>query len=276
MLDKETLTALQETGSIKAANTAVLNSDGSCLDISALPSDYKVHDLEQYLTFRRRARGTMSTSSLSSFSKYCTNHADNGATVFVDKDAMSACAILNLGTPESPGHADNKAVIKAERTAAYRALGAIANGAGRAQKEVAEFLEDWPEYIKCFNESGAIKNSQAIAAVRKITIDSMRKLESEEKSLGASKSAFESVQASSNEPLPTTIYFECIPYDNFEQRLFVMRLGVLTGEATPKVNLRIVKAEQAAEEMAAELASKVSDELGGAIPVVLGTYSRAG
>ena len=101
-------------------------------------------------------------------------------------------------------------------------------------------------------------------------------VQSEEKSLGASKSAFESVQASSNEPLPTTIYFDCIPYADFEQRLFVMRLGVLTGESAPKVNLRIVKAEQAAEEMAVELASKVNAELDGAIPVVLGTYSRAG
>lgn len=274
MFDKETLLALQESQSIESAATALSDSSNT-RELVALPSDYKLNDLEQYLPNRRRPRGTMATANLLSFGIYCSNNAGNCATVFVDKDTMSACAVLNLGSPDAPGHADNKAVIKAERTAAYKALVAIANGIGRSQKEVAEFLEDWSEYVKCFNDAGEVKNSQAVAAVRKITIDSMRKLESEEQNLGASKSAFESVQASSKEPLPTTIYFECVPYADFEQRLFVMRLGVLTGESVPKVNLRIVKAEQAAEEMAEELAAKISGQFAGAMTVVVGTYSRA-
>lgn len=277
MFDKETLTALQESGSIKAANIAVLDSDGVCLDISVLPSDYKLHDLEQYLTNRRRARGTMTTDSLPSFAAYAQDHAALGTTVFVDQSTMSAVAVLNLGTPQEPGHADNKAVIRCEKTAAYKALTTIANGIGRSQKDVAEFMEDWSECIQCYNDAGEVKTSQAVAAVRKITIDSMRKLESEEQSLSASKSAFESVQASSKEPLPTIIHFSCVPYAEFEPRIFRLRLGVLTGEAVPKVNLRIAAAEQAAEEMAEELAGHIRDSFSedDGLSVLLGNYIRA-
>ena len=274
MFDKETLTALQEAQAIRDAGIALQNSQNT-KEVAALPSDYKLHDLEPYLSNRRRARGTMTTSNLVSFGSYVKANQEQGAVVFVDKETMSAVAVLNLGTPDGPGQADNKAVIKSEKTAAYKALLMYASGQGHAQKEVAEFIEDWAGHIDCFAENGIeIKTSQGVAAVRKITIESMRKLESEEKSLGATKSAFESVQASSTESLPTVIRFVCAPYDEFDQRVFMLRLGVLTGEATPKVNLRIIKLEEHQEEMAAELAGMVRNEFDNEIPVILGSYSR--
>jgi uncharacterized protein YfdQ (DUF2303 family) len=276
MFDKETLTALQENKAIEAAQKALAFAHQDSNDLTALPSDYKLHDLEQYLPNRRRARGTMTTSVLISFAEYSKAHAEVGASVFINPDSLKAVTVLNLGTPVAPGHADNRVAMELEKTAAYKALTGIANGAGRSQKDVAEFLQDWQEHVKCFDDAGEIKTSKAIAAVRKITIESMRKMESEEQSLSASKSAFESIQASSKEPLPTVIYFQCEPYADLDSRLFVLRLGVLTGESTPKVNLRIVKAEQHQEEMAKELASKIGMQLtDDGIPVLIGSYSKA-
>lgn len=276
MFDKDTLTALQESESISAAFKAI-NVSEEAKDIVALPSDYKLHDLEHLLPNRRRVRGAMETVNLASFAEYATDHCEDGATVFVDSKSMTATAVLNLGTPDTPGHADNKAIFKPEKTAAYRALLSHANGTGYTQKVIAEFVEDWAANCACFGADGsAIKTPQAVASVRKITIDSMRKVESEEQSLGASKSAFESVQASSKEPLPTLIIFTCMPYGNFELREFALRLGVLTGDATPKVNLRISKAEEHEEQMAEELASKIAAHLDPAGDVVMriGTYQR--
>ncbi len=276
MFDKSAIETLQLGAAITEANTALVNaievSDGSAV---ALPSDFKVLDLEPYLSNRRRARGTMGTTSIQSFASYTKNNIEHGSTVFVDPDTMSATAVLNLGTPDTPGHADNKAVLKAEKTAAYRALISIATGQGKAQKDVAEFLEDWAENIKCRNDAGDIKTSQAVAAVRKVTIESMRKLESEEQSLSASRSAFESVQASSKEPLPTHVTFACEPYNGLEVRFFELRLGVLTGEATPKINLRIIKAEEHQEQMADELGSKILDAIDNTMPVLIGGYIKA-
>ncbi len=273
MFDKEAIKALQEGAAISQAASSLKNA---AHHIVALPSDYKLHDLEQHMVVRRHARGVMSTSDVSAFVAYTNKHCEDGATVFVSSD-LKAVAILNLGGPETPGHADNKAVFQPEMTAAYKALLTMADGRGRSQKEVAEFIEDWTININCFDDDAmgpAIPNKQAIAAVRKITIESSREIASEEKQLGASKSTFESVQASSKNQLPTLLYFACDPYADIKERLFLLRLGVLTGEATPRISLRIIKAEQHQQDMAKELTEIVTNLLGDTT-VLIGHYAKS-
>lgn len=238
----------------------------------ALPSDFKQHDLETFMPTRRRARGVMSTSAGPDFAQYVAAHAEEGACVFVDANEMQAIAVLNMGTPEAPGHTDNRAKLVLKRTAAYGALSAIV-GHGVSQLKAAEFLEDWTEHIKCFNDEGHVAPHKAIAAIRKLSIETMRKLESSEQSLSASKSAFESIQATSADPIPTTIYFKCEPYHGLTEREFVLRLGVLTGGDKPTISLRVVKQELHDEEMATEFAERVRGVLGTDIPVMLGEYA---
>lgn len=274
MFTKEAITALQEGEAIKAAIIALTNTS-STKELAALPSDYQVRDLEPYLPLRRRARGTMTTSALDAFTGYTQMHAEQGCAVFINPDDMSATAVLNLGTPTEPGHTDNRACLKLKQTAAYRALLAHANGTGLKQATVAEFLEDWAENINCFNEAGAIVPAQAIAAIRKLSIESMRRLESSEQNLGASRSAFESVQATSVDPIPTKINFNCEAYTELSGRSFVLRLGVLTGADKPSITLRIVQAEKHAEDMANELADLISNEFSAdEVNVLLGSYSK--
>ena len=276
MFDKEAIIALQERASIDAAAIAMSNVHDSN-SLVALPSDYKVHDLEATQATRRRARGTMATTALSAFADYTTAHGENGTTVFVDPENMRAVSVLNLGSAATPGHADNTAKLTLQRTAAYTALLQHASGAGHKQATIAEFLEDWVANVNCFTDAGEVATPRAIAAIRKITVEAMRKQESSEQQLGASRSAFESVQATSTEPLPTTIFFKCQPYADLTERVFVLRLGVLTGNDKPAINLRIVKQETHQEEMALELASLIERRFDdGNVPVLLGTYSKAG
>lgn len=275
MFDKDAIQLLAQAESISAAATAVDGAVGSKFSAGtvALPSDFTVHDLEKTLQMRRRARGVMTTSSVAPFAEYVGVHKEPGAAVFVDQDAMTAVAVLNLGTPNEPGHADNIAKMVAKRMAAYTALLQHANGQGLAQAKAAEFMEDWPGHFKFFNDSGEITAGQAIAAVRKLTIESMRKLEATEQQLSATRSAFESVSATSTEPLPTTIYFNCVPYHGLAERHFVLRLGVQTGGKDPAIVLRIVNKEQHDEEMAAELSELVASSLTESdVPVMVGKY----
>lgn len=276
MFDKDTLTALQEHKAIEAAQKALAFAHKDSNDLAALPGDFKLLNLEQYLPTRRRARGTMSTSVLESFTGYTSEHAEIGASVFVDAETMSAIAVLNLGIPGTPGHADNKVKLSLKRTAAFSALLFVANGGGQKQATVAEFLEDWPDQIKCMNDAGDISAPKAIAAIRKLTIETMRKLESEEQSLSQSRSAFESVQATSKEPIPTTILFKCQPYSDLMERTFAIRLAVQTSGDKPTITLRIVKAEQHNEQMAQELAALITQGFEGeGTPVFIGAYSKA-
>lgn len=274
----EAITKSQEVSAVATAIHEAIEVGAAAV---GLHEDITVRDLEHFRSTRRRPRGTMTTRFIEPFAVYVRHHAADGATVFVNPDHMTATAVLDLGTLGNPGHADNLAKLQPKMTAAYNALTLITSGP-RSQQDVAEFLEDWADHVQCFNGDGEIKPHLAIAAVRKITIDAMRKVETEEQSLGATRSAFESVQASSKDPLPTTIQFVCLPYADLQPRTFVLRLGVLTGETKPKLVLRIQKAEEHNEEMANELVECIEGQVQAHMwsthqepQVLVGQYSKA-
>ena len=270
MIDKDAIQEIAKAQAITAANAAIDREQHGQV---ALPNDFTLIDMEKYMKHRRRLRGNMATSVVGDFASYTEKNAEEGATIFIDPEKMTACSVLNMGTPEKPGHSDNTATLTPTRTAAYAAMRAFGTGDPLSQKQVAEFLEDWADNIKCHDADGLIAANKAISAIRKITIESLKKIEAEEKTLSASRSAFESVEAKSTEKIPVYVEFTCKPYSDFEERTFSMRLGVLTGGQTPMVNLRIVKINEHEEQMANELSNLISDSLSvGSIPALIGKY----
>jgi uncharacterized protein YfdQ (DUF2303 family) len=276
MLTQEAIALLSQAQSISAANEDVRGALESGAAVAFLPKEYMEHDLERFQSTRRRARGAMSTQSLQDFAAYVAAHAEEGASVFVDQAAMRATAVLNLGKPAAPGHADNTAVFAPKKTAAYAALLSVIrtdNGRSLTQTQLAEWMEDWSERIDCERDGDAIATPKAIAAVRAITVESARKVESVEQTLSAERTAFESIKADSkNQPLPGLIHFTCEPYLGFEGRTFALRVAVHPSEKSVTLSLRMAQAEKHEEEIAAELAAKVGTELTGTAPVMLGTY----
>ena len=268
MITKEAFDALIEGTAIQHANASLESSAGAYNDargIIAMPSDFKIHDIETHLPTRRRQRGYMQTSHSESFADYVAENAELGATIFVNKDSMSAEAVLNLGTPNWPGHCDNKATLLLEKTAAYKALLAI-TGTQKKQKDVAEWLEDWHAHITCAGQptdgtihSAVISPISAANAVRSLTIESWKKLESTTEQLSSSLSSFASETASSKTALPTTVYFTCQPYSGLNERIFTARISVTSTNNKPMITLRIVQYELHTEQMAEELAGMVTE-----------------
>lgn len=275
MIDKDAIKALTEAESISAASTAVeiglVQNNGAL----ALPEDFKLHDLEPYLPSRRRMRGSMTTTTANDFGAYVKKNAEAGAMVFVDKNNMHAVAVLNLGTTDAPGHCDNKATFKAERTAAYHALLSFVGANARKQVEVAEFFEDWADLLAFRNDSGEVPLAKAIGAVRNLTIEASKKLNATEGNLSATRSTFESVQATSEDPIPTYVTFTTEPYFGLQSRAFVLRVSILTTGEKPLLSLRIIKQEQHDEEMAQELAELVRGVVDEGFPVAIGTFSAS-
>lgn len=268
MITKEVLDGLANKS---AAITAALEAiDGSNNAVIALPDDFNLHDLERYSYTRRRARGLMTTSSIADFAAYVGAHQEAGASVFIHADSMQAVAVLNLGTKDSPGHADNRAALAMRKTAAFIALLKIA-AQHQQQVSVAEFLEDWREHIQCSNANGDVPTPRAVAAVRKITIEEMGRRQSEVQQLSVSRSAMETVKAVESDDLPTTITFTCVPYVGLPGRAFSVRLGIITG-AKPSLSLRVVNIERHEEEMADELVGLVEAAVDPAIPCLAGAY----
>lgn len=271
MFTQEALQELAQADAIRAAESSITRQVET---IVGLPESFKLHDLEQYMHLRRRLRGTMSTISIGDFAAYTRDNKQTGAAVFVGAAQMQAVAVLNLGTPEEPGHADNRAVLTVPKTAAFAALLGIANGGAKTQAAVAEFLEDWAEQVECENEAGeSVATKHAVAAVRKISIEGTKRTEAAEQQLSQSRSTFEQVKATSTETLPVLIRMTTEPYKGLPARTFSVRLGIITGDK-PALVLRIVKLETHVEEMAEELAGLVRASLDGDdVPVLLGEYS---
>lgn len=275
MFTKDAIDQISQAAQIRAANEAVAEAFDRHDTQVALPQGFALHDLERFARTRRHQRGSMRTISLQAFQHYISLHAEEGTAVFVDAKAMTATAVLNLGNPQEPGHADHVAQYVAQPTAAFTALQAVAGGRALTQQALAEWMEDWADIITCGRgDTDAIPTKQAIAAVRKITIEEQRKLETERSDLGASQSTFERIQASSaDNPLPSWLDGNTVAYADLAPRTFRLRLAVLTDGKAPQLTLRVQKAEQHTQDLAQELTSLVSTTLDDMVPAMVGTFT---
>jgi len=284
-MDKSAIEAIRAADTIQAARVAISEAvevgNGAMV---ALPGDFQMHDLERTLPTRRRMRGKMVTPSLVDFCSFVRDFAEPGAGVFIDRAKLQATAVLNLGTYDRPGHGDNLARLDAEPTAAYQALQRATSGA-LTQSAAAEFLEDWADCVRCVGADAApIATNRAIAAVRKLSIEHLRKLESEQQQLRATTSTFEDVQVKSSEAAPSLVVFRCEPTAFLPAREFSLRLGVQTGGKEPTIVLRMIKRELHEQEMAEELQRLLikqlaerddADERGVGVKVAIGSYTPA-
>lgn len=282
MIDKDTLVELQKADAIAKAGSAIKYA----MDMEspvALPTDMELHDLEDYAPNRYRLAGSLNTTRLTDFVSYCRENAEDGAKVLVNAEHMQATALLNFGDKTCPGHADNRATLKYRQTPAYAALLKM-NSSTPAQRELAEWLEDWRDHLQCWAEHEEIDLPLAVAAVRNVTIEALNKAETTVEQLGASRSEFESIKATSKQTLPTIITFTCKPYTELPERTFRLRLHIHTAERAPRITLRIINLPQHEDDMATEVVDQITaafaqhDQVQGAqlaaLPVLVGSYTK--
>ena len=243
--------------------------------LAALPADIKLHSLEKYIPHRMRFRGTMATTSIKDFSAYVHQHDNQAApaAAFVDADSMLCRVIFNLGTPEQPGHGDDVAQLTLKASAIYKAVQGIA-GTGLSQRELAEWLEDWAQYLKIMDGDNSLSLAQAVAAVRNITIKASSERAHSEHNFGAARSAMDEIEAKSQERLPTYVLVNLVPYEGLGTHLIRLRLSVITGDK-PQLKLRWVREEAQREEIAQDFKDVLEREIGGTARLVIGAFELA-
>lgn len=264
MFDQAALKTLMEQAAIKQANDAIATVTDPT--VIALPSDYKIHDLERYLAFPRRITGVMTTSVVNDFSLYIDTYAEcDRAACFVDPDAMQAWCALNFGTIDRPGHADHVAIFKPRITAAFAAFGQAVGSLPMTQQRLAEFIEDWSDHIAPYDAEGVpLDIKQAVSAIRKITIESMSKAESNQQNLSAERSTFDAVRLANKDPFPAWLHFTCAPYVGLAARTIACRVSLRTPspqEKEPTIKLAPVAMERHVEEMGAEVVKLVTGSI---------------
>ncbi|MFW5386181.1 YfdQ family protein [Yersinia sp. 2542 StPb PI] len=229
-------------------------------DTIALPAGVSVKSLEQFQVERYRFRGAMETSNIDEFVKYSSGYAGDGVRCFIDADEMRAQTIFNIGTLLNPGHADNTASLSLKKTAPFRELLNI-DGRKQTQKELAEWLEDYREFLLAFDADGVVLDiKKAVGAVRRITIEQTSSADHEDQDFSAKRSVMESVEAKSKDVMPAAFEFKCVPYEGLGERRFKLRYSILTGGNVPVLVLRIVQLEAEEEKIAVEFLELLTDK----------------
>jgi len=252
---------MDNTGVREIADMAKVEQPETFTPVLACRESIVIRNLEQYHEQRSRFRGTMTTPCIRDFCDYTTDQEE--AAVFVDVNRMSAEAFFNLGTVEQPGHGDNTAILTLKDTAPYRAILAI-SGDLLSQRDAADWVTDWREYIIAVNDEGneVPDIKLAISAIRNITIKDKSEAEHTEGHHRAARSGFESIEASSDHGIPAGLKFSCIPYDGLTKREFYLRLAVLARRNdAPVIKLTLTMQGENQEKMAAEFKDMLTDAL---------------
>ncbi|HBP8874108.1 TPA: DUF2303 family protein [Escherichia coli] len=245
--------AIQQVKDLVLSGYHLNDIHGLACPTAILPENTSVKSLERFSLERFRFRGQMDTTSIDDFVRYSVGYAsgEEKARCFIDAENMAARSIFNIGTLDNPGHADNVSTIKLKKTAPFRAVLEI-NGHRLNQKQIAEWLEDWSDFLAAFDANGETMTiAQAAQAVRRVTIQQSSQADHEEGDFSGKKSLMQSVEASSKEVMPVAFEFKCVPYEGLGERRFSLRNSLLkSGE--PCFVLRIVQLEAQEEAIANE------------------------
>lgn len=232
----------------------------------ALPENYRLKSLEEFQCRRNAFRGHFQSNSISSFTLYTkakSEVTEHDVECFVNTNTMTATAFFDIGSIEQPGHCQHSATLRLIETSPYKAIQRV-NGKPLTQREASDFLEDWIPNLQAFDGNGEPVNmKKAIDAVRRITIDAIRKIETEVGDLSESASLMERIDASSKDTIPAVFVFSCEPYVDFTLRKFELRLGIRTSGDRPSIVLRIMQLEAEQELIAEELSFKLEEQFSG-------------
>lgn len=256
--------AIQQVKDLVLAGYHLADVQGLSCPTVTLPEGTSIESLERFSIERYRFRGAMDTTSIDDFVRYAIGYANTelNARCFIDAENMRARSIFNIGTLDKPGHADNVSTIQLKKTAPFRALLAI-NGDRLNQKQIAEWLEDWSDFLTAFDASGnTMTIAQAAQAVRRVNIKQVSESAHEDEDFSGKKSLMESVEASSKEVMPVAFEFKCVPYEGLTERRFSLRNSLLkSGE--PMFVLRVVQLEAQEEAIANEFRDLLIEKFDG-------------
>lgn len=252
-MNKSAIQQIQESGNAKEFLGQLLKAS---FPIAALPESFNVHDLEKYMPTRNQFRGVMETSNIDEFVRYHEEYQIEGNQCFINADRMAAVTIFDVGTMALPGHCKHQAKLTLRKTTSYRVLLEI-NGDRLPQKKLAEWIEDYSDFIQVFATDGElISNPVASAAVRNMKFEAKAGRESNVDDFSHHQSEYESIAVRTKDefPMPAVFKFTCEPYVGLDDRTFELRMSTIGNET---LVLRIKKLEQHDEEMSEEFKEKL-------------------
>lgn len=228
-------------------NTATDNTPAA-----AIPKDVSIDSLERLLPHPRRFRGIFESNSRNAFLRYCGENSSEASGVFIDPAQMGAFAIFDLGTGDAPHWGTHRAKLAFEKKAAFDAVQKIQRSV-HTQRDLVDWLENWGDHIAPIGQTGEdISMAAAIAAVRRVNLNTTKDIGSQVGDFNTKRSALEEVELSSKLELPAGFNFRCVPYPDFDERVLPCRLRANISGEKLTFSVRILALEEIEEAIAEE------------------------
>ncbi|KAA2198234.1 DUF2303 family protein, partial [Escherichia coli] len=104
------------------------------------------------------------------------------------------------------------------------------NGERNSQKSLAEWIEDWADYLVGFDANGdAIQATKAPFRQQKRLRRSVKSRLKQTNDFSGKRSLMESVEAKTKDIMPVAFEFKCVPFEGLKERPFKLRLSIITG-----------------------------------------------
>lgn len=239
------------------------------IEVGAIPAavvakDSKIESLEFLLETPSHHNASFTTSVLDEFVSYCKPNCniDMDSTIYINQKAMFARAIFDHGTFDYPQWGHHKAALVLDKTPEYDAL-LENNNKDMSQQEFVDFLTDWEKFVKLSDEDyEGLAFRESINRIRKLTVTSLSKAESEVGNFSANKSALESVEVSagSTKP-PAALLWSGIPYEGFKPRAFAAEIRAVVKGDSIKLRYRIIQLESGINDIANEFRDLIRQAL---------------
>ncbi|AUR90888.1 protein of unknown function DUF2303 [Vibrio phage 1.151.O._10N.222.46.B1] len=258
--------AIQEIIKLNNTDKVIEHLKGAATksNLIVIPDNFVLKNLEGYMTNRDQYRASMSTQNIAEFVRYNKAYGvKDQSQCFVDAEDMEATSVFDLGTTENPLHCKHNASLKLKSTAAYNELLRF-NGRKVNQRDAAEWVEDYEEFITAFDEDNEeITISNVSAALRSLTVRKEQSRTNNADNFQENQSKYESVAIQTKDGLkmPATIKFICVPFNGLDARSFELRHSQIDSGEKPVLVFRIKRLEVHQEHMADEFKEKLDKQL---------------
>jgi uncharacterized protein YfdQ (DUF2303 family) len=260
-----------------------LGQERNRIEVGAIPAaiisqNSKVESLEHLLENPIHHKVKFITSVFDDFVGYCKENCnvDQHSTIYIDQKAMCARAIFDHGYAADPQWGHHNANLILDKTPEFAALLAN-NNQLLSQQDFVDFLIDWEKFVKLTAEENAeLPFQDAINRIRKLTVTSLSKAESEVGNFSANKSALESVEVSagSTKP-PAALLWSGVPYEGFSSRPFTAEIRAVVKGDSISLRYRIIQLESSINDIANEFRDHIKQALAeDSINIYLGTIQH--
>ena len=256
--------AIQQLQKMALAAVSVEQLEVADQPLALVPENYKIKSLEEFELAPSQHRERFRTKYLSEFFAYTCKHAGDGLTVFIDEEAMSAKAIIDRSSSDSPSWQNHTAKLQLEKTPALNAL-LVFNDSHLSQDELIDFAIDWKEHIVFYDGEEALAFNDALSRLRKLKVSKSSPVESNRGDFKASASAIEQIAIdAADAPLPSRFEFTTEPYLQFDNRIYTGQLRALGDDNKPVLKYRLMSMPAMEQAIAEEFKQRINKELEGA------------